>query len=305
MRALLKAVCLLLLVQSGIAHADLKIFACEPEWAELSKVIGGEHVNVFSATTAQQDVHLIQPRPSLIAKFRQADLGICTGAELEIGWLPVLQNTGGNPALRPGGAGLFFASEGLTMLEVPERLDRADGDVHPQGNPHVQLDPRNIIPISRRLAERMAQLDTENAKLYTDRQAQFEKRWQQKISEWEALAAPLKGVKVVAHHKSFSYLFDWLGIEEVNNLEPNPGIPPSAAYLNKLMTELKTKPASMILAANYQTKRPAEWLSERTGYPIAILPGTVGGIEGTDTLESLYPTVIDRLLKTMKAGANS
>ena len=301
MRALFKAACLLLLVQSGIAHADLKVFACEPEWAHLSKALGGEHVNVFSATTAQQDVHLIQPRPSLIAKYRQADLGVCTGSELEIGWLPVLQNTGGNPALRPGAAGLFFASEGLDMLEIPERLDRADGDVHPQGNPHVHMDPRNMIPISRRLAERMAQLDPGNAEHFAERQARFEKSWQHMISEWEALAAPLKGLKVVAHHKSFSYLFNWLGIEEVNNLEPKPGIPPSAAYLNKLMAELKSNPASMILVSNYQPKRPAEWLSERSGYPIVMLPGTVGGIEGADKLDSFFPAIINKLLAVQKA----
>ncbi len=305
MRVFINAACMVFLMQAGLAHAGLKVFACEPEWAALSKELGGEHVEAFSATTAQQDPHLIQPRPSLIAKFRQADLGICTGADLEIGWLPVLQNSGGNPALRPGGAGLFFASEGLDMLEIPERLDRADGDVHPQGNPHVHLDPRNMIPISKRLAGKMAQLDPANADVYARRQATFEKVWQGKISSWEAQAAPLKGVKVVAHHKSFSYLFDWLGIVEVNNLEPKPGIPPSAAYLNKLLAELKTEPASMILAATYQSNRPAEWLAERTRYPIVILPTTVGGVEGTNTLERLYTTMISMLLKTAQAESSS
>ncbi|MDX1497315.1 MAG: zinc ABC transporter substrate-binding protein [Salinisphaeraceae bacterium] len=288
---------LVLALSCGIAKAELKVFACEPEWAALTEEIGGDHVDVFTATTALQDVHHIQPRPSLIARFRQADLAVCTGADLEIGWLPVLQNTAGNPAMRPGGDGLFFASEGLKMIEVPTRLDRAEGDVHPQGNPHVHMDPRNLIPISQRLTQRMAKLAPEHASLFRQRQKDFAKRWLSQITIWEAKAAPLRGVKVIAHHKTFSYLLNWLGMKELNNLEPKPGIPPSAAYLNGLLMKLKSDPASMILVASYQNQRPAEWLSERTDYPIVELPASVNGIANSATLEAMFSRIIERLLE--------
>ncbi len=288
---------LVLTLSCGIANANLNIFACEPEWAALAEKIGGERVDVFAATTALQDAHHIQPRPSLIAKFRQADLAICTGAGLEIGWLPVLQNTAANPALRPGGKGLFFASEGLAMLEVPTRLDRADGDVHAQGNPHVQMDPRNLIPISQRLTGRMSQLAPEHAAFFRQRQTAFEQHWKSQLTIWEAKAAKLQGTKVIAHHKTFSYLLNWLGLQELDNLEPKPGVPPSAAYLNDLLLKLKTQPAEIILVASYQNQRPAEWLSKRTDYPIVELPASVNGIANSSTLEAMFSRIIERLLQ--------
>ncbi|MGB1580297.1 MAG: metal ABC transporter substrate-binding protein [Nevskiales bacterium] len=290
---------LVLALSSGIANAKLNVFACEPEWAALTEAIGGDHVETFSATTALQDPHHIQPRPSLIAKFRRADLGVCTGADLEIGWLPVLQNTGGNPALRPGSNGLFFASEGLKMLEVPTRLDRADGDVHPQGNPHVHMDPRNLIPVSQRLTQRMSKLAPEHAAYFQQRQQDFAKRWLSQITIWEAKAAPLSGSKVIPHHKTFSYLLRWLGLQELNTLEPKPGVPPSAAYLSGLVNKLKAEPADMILVASYQDKRPAEWLSKRMEYPVVELPASVEGT-GSEALERFYETIIQQLLRAAR-----
>src|SRR5438874_12473720 len=138
------------------AMAALNVFTCEPEWASLAQELGGEKVSVFTATTAQQDAHRVEARPSLIARFRNADVLICSGSELEIGWLPLLFTQSGNDRIRPGAPGYIEASQYVVRLEVPKVIDRALGDIHPQGNPHVHLDPRNIAKIAEVLTARFA-----------------------------------------------------------------------------------------------------------------------------------------------------
>ena len=145
------------------AHADLKVFATVPEWGALTKVIGGKHVDVFTATGGLQDPHHVDARPSLIARARNADLVVATGVELEVGWLPVVLRNSGNPQVQPGRPGYFEAAPFVRMLELPTRLDRADGDVHPGGNPHIHTDPRNFLKIGEALTARLAQIDAANA----------------------------------------------------------------------------------------------------------------------------------------------
>ena len=278
----------------------LEVFATVPEWGALARELGGDDVTVYTATTALQNVHRIQARPSLIAKYRQADLLICTGADLEIGWLPALADKGNNPKLRPGAPGFFEAYRQVTMLEVPAVLDRSLGDVHPFGNPHIQTDARNILAIAGPLAERMAQLDPEHAAGYRARRADFEKRWTAAIARWEARARPLAGVAVISTHRDSVYLYAWLGLREVATLEPKPGIPPSAGHLEKVLAGLKTQPARMVLRAAYQDAKPAEWIAERAGIPEVELPFTVGGAPGTDDLFGYFDVTIERLLAGAK-----
>jgi zinc/manganese transport system substrate-binding protein len=301
--ALKTALLLGTLLASMPASAALKIFACEPEWGALAKEIGGSDVDVYTATTAQQDPHQIQPRPSLLARFRQSDLSVCTGAELEIGWLPVLMQSAGNPKIQSGQPGYFEASSAVTMLEVPTHLDRADGDVHPYGNPHIQTDPRNIGKVAKALAQRLADLDGAHAADYAKRAADFDTRWNAAIAKWAAEAAPLKDQPVITYHKEWAYLFDWLGIKLVGTLEPKPGIPPSAAHLQELLNGLKTQPAKMILYSAYQDDRAATWLSDRAKLAAVQLPFTVGGAKGTDDLFGLYQVTVDKMLAGLKASA--
>jgi zinc/manganese transport system substrate-binding protein len=223
---------LLLLVLLAIAAmpaaAALKVFATVPEWGALAREIGGDRVQVFTATTALQDAHHVDARPSLIARARSADLLIATGADLEVGWLPVVQRESGNPRIQSGQPGYFEAAQHVRMLEVPGRLDRADGDVHADGNPHIQTDPRHFLAIGEALAARLALLDPSNAAVYRSGHAAFAERWRAQIKRWEAQAAPLKGVAVVSQHKAWPYLYDWLGMREVAALEPKPGVEPLA-----------------------------------------------------------------------------
>lgn len=276
------------------AQAALKVFSCEPEWAALVQELGGAQITVASATTALQDPHHIEARPSLIAKTRQADLLVCTGAGLEAGWLPALLRTAGNARVQPDQPGYFEAAGAVPLLEVQTRADRADGDVHPEGNPHLHLDARNIARVAGQLAARLRQLDPVNSAHYSARYADFAQRWQMALARWEREAVVLKGMPVVYHHRSWVYLAHWLGLKEHGVLEPKPGLPPTAAHLTQLLSRLKAQPARVIVRSAYEDGRSDLWLSERAQIPAIVLPYTVGA-EGADDLFKLFDITIARL----------
>ena len=281
-------------------QAALKVFACEPEWAALATELGGDRVSTFSATTAKQDPHRIEARPSLIAKLRQADIAVCTGADLEAGWLPALLRSAANPAVRPGTRGYFEATHYVSMLEVPARLDRAEGDVHPAGNPHIQTDPHNIARVAAALAQRLAEIDPAQASHYQARHRDFSTRWSAAIQRWEKHAAPLRNTVVVVQHKGFPYLERWLGLREVAALEPKPGIEPTGAHLAAVLAQLQREPAKMILRAAYSDDRASKWLAERADIPAVVLPFTVGGSEQARDLFGLFDDTVQRLRGALK-----
>jgi zinc/manganese transport system substrate-binding protein len=278
------------------AHAALHVFACEPEWGALAQELGGSNVDVSVATNALQDPHQIQAKPSLISRTRKADLVVCTGAELEIGWLPVLLQQSGNAKVQAGQPGNFAAADYVKKLEVPSQVDRSQGDVHASGNPHIQTDPRNIALVATALGTRLAQLDPAHAGDYAKAQANFSQRWQQAITRWTAQAAPLKGSPVVSQHKAFVYLYDWLGLKEVAVLEPKPGVEPTASHLQEVLAALKTTPAKMVLYSAYQDPKPSEWLSSHANIPAVKVPFTVGGTDGAKDLFGLFDDTVARLV---------
>jgi zinc/manganese transport system substrate-binding protein len=278
------------------AQAALRIFACEPEWGALAQELGGNLVDVTVATSALQDPHQIQAKPSLIARARNADLVVCTGAELEIGWLPVLLQQSGNAKVQAGQSGNFAAADFVRKLDVPGQLDRSQGDVHAAGNPHIQTDPRNIAQVATALGARLAQVDPAHASQYAQRLSDFSQRWQQAMLRWNTQAAPLKGAAVVSQHKAFVYLYDWLGMKEVAVLEPKPGVEPTASHLQQVLASLKNVPARMTLYSAYQDPKPAEWLSKNAGVPAVKIPFTVGGTDGAKDLFGLFDDTLARLL---------
>jgi zinc/manganese transport system substrate-binding protein len=291
---------LVLSIASAPASAALNVFACEPEWAALTRQLAGDKADIYTATGPLQDPHQVQARPSLIARARNAQLLVCTGAELEIGWMPVVLRESVNDAIQPGSAGNFEAARYVTMLEVPTRLDRADGDVHAAGNPHIQTDPRNFLPIADALSKRLIQLDSANTSYYQQRLAAFDQQWRAAIAKWEKQAAPLKGVSIIAHHKGFPYMNNWLGLKEVAELEPKPGMEPSAAYLGQVLNELQQHPARMVIRAAYQNERPSQWIAGRAHIPAVELPFTVGGTPQATDLYTMFDDTIQRLLAGLK-----
>jgi zinc/manganese transport system substrate-binding protein len=232
--------------------------------------------------------------------MRTADIAVCTGAELEIGWLPVLEKTAGNNKVQSGQLGYFMAADYVTKLDVPARVDRAAGDVHPYGNPHVHTDPRNLARIGQALSEQLAKVDPANAAYYKQRWNDFDARLRTAIAGWQAKAAPLKGTKVVPYHKDLSYLFNWLGLVEVATIEPKPGIPPSAGQLSELLAKLQADPPAAIIVTAHTDPKAAEWLSERTKIPVVLLAYTVGGNTQSNDLFSLFDDTINRLLAAKK-----
>ncbi len=260
------------------AHATT-IFACEPEWASLAQEIGDDNVTIKSATTAQQDVHHIQAKPSLLAAMRQADMVFCTGAELEIGWLPIIITQAGNSKVQPGNEGWFMASDYVQRLEVPTRLDRANGDVHPLGNPHIQTDPRNIALVAKALAQRLQQIDPTHAMAYQSRYTNFTLRWQNAMTRWQKEIVALRGQPIAVQHSSWAYLLNWTGLTVVTALEPKPGIPPTSSYLAQVLAKVQAKPVKAVIYAAYESDSAATWLSGKAIFqqlncpsPLAAMP---------------------------------
>jgi zinc/manganese transport system substrate-binding protein len=280
-------------------HAALNVFATVPEWGALAQEIGGDKVKVYNATHGLQNPHRIEAKPSLIARARSAQLVVATGAELEIGWLPAVVRESGNARIQVGQPGYFEAARFVTMLDIPAVLDRAHGDVHADGNPHIQTDPRNLFKVSEALAARMAELDPANAVAYQTGHTVFTEKLHGSIARWEREALPLKGVPILVQHKAFPYLQNWLGLKEIGSLEPKAGVEASSAYLAEIVARQTAHPARMVILPAYQYDAPSRWIAERTKIPVVALPFTVGGTPEAKDLFSLYDDTIVRLLKAL------
>jgi zinc/manganese transport system substrate-binding protein len=288
-------IAVLLALWLPVSANALNVFSCEPEWAALVEELAGDNVEITQATTAFQDPHMLQARPSLIAGARNADILICTGADLEIGWLPLLLRRSGNPDIQPGSPGYFMAADHVRRIEIPADIDRSQGDVHPQGNPHIHLHPRNIERVAEALAARLTELDPANAEVYRANADDFLRRWSDARDSWEARADALAGMRLVSHHRSFSYLADWLDLDIVATLEPKPGIPPSGAQLSRLLEQLTPAPPAGIIRAQFENERPAHWLSDRLSIPVIEMAFTVGGSDQATDLFGLYEHTIATL----------
>ena len=297
MRKIIALTCFL--AASLPTHA-LEVFACEPEWASLVPEIAGDLADVTVATTAFQDPHSLQARPSLIAAVRDAELIVCTGADLEIGWLPLLLRRAGTPDIRPGSPGYFLAADHVRRIEIPKTIDRSQGDVHPQGNPHIHLHPRNVSRVADALAEKLAAIDPANAAEYRNKLEYFQHRWDESTDLWQERAARLEGLRLASHHRSFSYLADWLDLDIVATLEAKPGIPPSGKQLAVILEQLTPNPPAGVIRTPYENEKPSHWLSDRLDIPAIMLPFTIGATEDVVDLFSLYDVSLRMLEEVAK-----
>jgi zinc/manganese transport system substrate-binding protein len=282
------------------AQAALRVLATTADWGSLTTELGGDKVNVYTATSALQDVHQVDAKPSLVARARTADLVVANGAELEIGWLPVLLQESGNAKIQPGTQGYFAATSAVKLIDIPATVDRSMGDIHAMGNPHIQLDPRNVAAVAKALTARLASLDAANAPYYQQRGADFQARWQQAMARWDAQAVQLKGTPVVVIHRDQSYLSRWLGLNQLAAIESRPGVPPSAGYLSELTTKLAADKPKVILRNAYNDPKAAEWLSRKIGVPVVTLPFSVGGTPEAKDLFGLFDDTLGRLQAAAK-----
>ena len=282
---------------SSSATAALQVFACEPEWASLASEIGGDKVKTFSATHARQDPHYIKARPSLMSKVRKADLIVCSGADLEIGWLPLLLERAGAGVQR-GMVGNLMAYQYVPLIEIPTSIDRSLGDIHADGNPHIHLNPRNLILVGKELANRLASIDEVNAGFYESRYGQFEAKMNQAIEGWLRDGKELKGMQVITKHKSLSYLIDFFGLKEVASLEPRPGLPPTSSHLAQVLESVSSMNARAIVRAPYESDRGVDWIVSKAKIKNLVVPYTVNGDDESGDLFSLF----DRSLAILKSA---
>ena len=270
-----------LLASSG-AMAKINIFACEPEWAALSKQLGGEQVKVYSATHARQDPHHIQARPSLIARLRKADLAVCTGAELEVGWMPMLQRRARNPKVLNGKPGYFEATKHVNLLEVPAQLDRADGDIHADGNPHIQLDPRRIHEVAKALAQRLQFIDPENSETYQTNWLAFDERWQKAVSQLTSKHEAMVSTTLKVGEQVLRATISPMGSE--NNKEG------SVTILYDITAEAESQQArdEFVASLSQEIRTP---MTSITGYTDLLLGESVGAMFGAGEHQHLTPVI--------------
>ena len=278
------------------AGAALKVVTTTEGLAAVAREVAGDRAQVESLSRGVQDPHFVDANPMLAVKLRNADLLVDVGLELEIGWLPPLVNQSRNGAIQPGGARRFTAANAVTVLDVPTGpVSRAQGDLHPGGNPHFMTDPRRVSSVAAALAAKLAAIDPPNAQYYAARAQDFGRRLSADLARWNAFLAPAKGRAIFTRHRTMTYFFDWTGIVSGGELEPRPGVPPPPAHLADLVEIAKRDGVKAISVENYYDTKSAEVVARYSGAKIVLIPGDVGGEPGLDTYEKYMDVVVTRI----------
>lgn len=281
---------------SSTAAAKVNVVTTIQTFRSLAEEVGGPDVNVTALVGEAVDPHMVDPRPSYALTLNKADLLVFVGLELEKGWLPPLIAQSRNPRIQNGQPGNLDASIGIAVLDVGTGATRAQGDVHPLGNPHYWLPPANARRVARAIADRLSQLDGAHAVGYEARFKAFSARLDEREKVWATRAAPLRGVKIITYHKSWSYLVGWLGLVEVGQIEPKPGVPPDPKHLAGLVRAAKGQ-ARMTLVESYYPRNTAQKVSALAGLGLAVLPSDAGGAQRG------YVELVDHLITQLLAAA--
>ena len=302
MKAIMKILSALSLTIFAVpSTAALNIFACEQEWAALAQELAGDKASVYSATTALQDAHRVEARPSLIARVRSADLVICSGAELEIGWLPPLIQQSRNSKIQVGADGYLDASLQARILEVPQgQITRAEGDVHPLGNPHYWMDPENGKIIAREIFDKFVRFRPNDRAYFEQRLNGFIGRVSDAEKRWIDMMAPYKGIKVVTYHRSFPNFADRFGLDIVGYVEPKPGIPPTPQHTLDLINEMKRMNVKLVLVEPYFDLKTPNAIGRATGAEVMVMPPSVGGVKEVTDYFKLFDYDLNLLIAAIK-----
>lgn len=295
---ILLAAFLLLPVYS--ASAEIRVVTTLHVLADIAKQVGGGHVSVRALSKSTESPHYVIPRPSLMAAVSEADLFVEVGMQLEIWTDPVLEGAG-NSNVRPGRPGHVYASEGVRALEVPVRLTRAEGDIHPSGNPHVWLGPNNAAKIAENIAKGLIRVDPVHAADYEANLSTFVRQLDERMEIWKSRAKPLRGLKFVSYHKQLVYLADFLGIEEANTIEEKPGIPPSAAHHDRLMGQMKKEGIRLIIQATFDPLKISERFARDANARIVRIPIDVHGTPEASDYLKMIDAILSELLTAVEA----
>lgn len=298
MKRLLISLALVWIAAASTAAAQVRVVTTTTDSAAIAEVVGGSLVSVESLTRGTSDPHFAQAKPSMIRQAYDADLLVLIGADLEVGWLPAVLQSARNPGILPGQPGHLDLSTFVRRLDMPTGpVTRAMGHVHAKGNPHFWLDPRNGVVIARAIAARLGAIDPANAEAYAANANAFAATIDERMAEWRQALAPLAGRKVVTQHKSLVYLADAFGFSVLTEIEPMPGIEPSAAHLRSLVAEIGNDDVAGILVEPLYDLRPAQFLSNETGVPVAVVPQSVGALDGIDSYVGLFDRIIAEISK--------
>lgn len=288
----------LLSFTSTQAFARVDVVATTQDIAAITKAVGKKHVDVISLTKGSRDPHFATAKPSMIRKLFHANLLVLVGAELETGWLPALIQSARNSNVQPGNPGYLDLSMFANIKGKPKvNVTRDMGDVHAAGNPHYWLDPENGILMAKAIADKLSEIDQNNAQEYQANANLFSDKLNAKIIEWKTELAFLRNMPVITYHTSMLYLADTFGLRIADHIEPKPGITPGASHLNKLVSTIKEKQIQLILMEPYYEKRSAQLLNRKTGIKIAVVPQSVGAISSVTDYISLF----DEIVKTIKS----
>jgi len=268
--------------------AHLNIAVSYPYIGALTKTIGGEHINTIVLAKGNWDPHFIVPRPSLIANVRNADALIMNGGQLEIGWLPPLINRAGNPKASTGAKTFLNLSHHVELINKPAAVDRKDGDVHPDGNPHFHLDPENILHLADVIKKFLVSIDGEHKDIYEKNYAEFLSMWKSKMDEWDKKMSDKKGLKVIQFHDNLAYFNKRYGLQNIGTIEPLPGIPPSSKHTIGIIELIKNEKPCCILHDVYHSTKTADFISDRTGIKIVLMPHDIEALENIDSLATLF-----------------
>ncbi len=299
MKRFLIFLAILFLGFSSASFAKLNVVTTIPTFAALAQEVGKDLIDVKSIARGDQDPHFLEAKPSYAMTLNRADLLIENGLELEEGWLPVLLVQSRNPKIQPGQKGYLNASEGIPLLELPNgKLNRSEGDVHPLGNPHYWLNPRNGLIIARHIADRLKELDPANATQYDQNENLFEQNLNNRIAGWEKKLSPLKGKQIITYHKSFSYFSDWSGITVAGYVEPKPGIPPNPDHLISLIDLIQRNQIRLIVSENYYDPKSTQQLAQKSGAKFVTVATSVDG----DPLVKNYSDLFENLIRNLEGN---
>jgi zinc/manganese transport system substrate-binding protein len=287
-KCLLAIVCFL--AWGSPAMAKLNVVATLPWIGSLASEIGRDRIKVTTLVKPNQDPHYVEAKPSMILEVRRADLMLFNGLELEIGYLPVLVESSRNPAIQPGTPGYFDCSQFVEVIEKPEAVSRSMGDVHPLGNPHYHLSPRNIYRVTGGITEILSTVDPGNASFYRANLANWQDKFKEKEKQWGQYN--LKGKKFIPYHKFFEYLAHESGFEILGYVEPKPGIPPSAGWVEKIIELAKRTKPDAILTTSYYGTREVTFLSQKSGVKYVVVPHDVGATPACKDWFSLMDQVL-------------
>jgi zinc/manganese transport system substrate-binding protein len=294
-----------LLLAAAPAHAALTVVGTTQDLAFLAQEVGGDKIKVTALAKGYQDPHFVEAKPSFVLLLNKADLLIAVGRDLEIGWLPPLITQSRNGKIQVGSPGYLDASLTAKILEMPSgTITRAEGDVHPLGNPHYWLDPENGRRVAKAIQNKLSELDPSNAAYYAGRQADFDKRLSDAQQRWKSQMAPYKGVKVVTYHRSWPNFADAFGLDVIGYVEPKPGIPPTPQHTLDVINAMRQQNVKIIMVEPYFDLKTPNSIASNTGAKVLVMPPSVGGVPQATDYFKLFDTDIAMLIDAIKtAGA--